>query len=459
MLTFASTLEDIARIAHGTLAPAFGARRVTGVSIDSRNLDDGDLFVALPGEKADGHDYVAAALAAGAVGAIVSRVPDGIGVEQSPLIVVPDSLRALGDLGSAARDLSGATVVAVTGSAGKTTVRNMIAAALATFGPTLVAERNLNNEIGCPLTLFRLRPEHRFAVLELAMRGRGQIKYLADICRPHIGVITNVGESHIGLLGSRENIAQAKAELLAALPADGVAALPRDDFFFDLLDQLAPCRVISFGESPDADVRVSDVAIEGLAGVRFRLRAGDEEAGAFVGIPGRHIAINVAAAAAVCLAAGMSLSQAAAGLNGFADTDMRMQTAQTARGYTVVNDTYNASPASVQAALDVLAVQEGRKVFVFGDMLELGPVTKSTHERIGQAAAKAGVDWMVTVGEWASVAGDAAEAAGVRVERFTDKTEALEALKEGLQPGDIVLVKASRGMGLETVARGLVDGA
>jgi UDP-N-acetylmuramoyl-tripeptide--D-alanyl-D-alanine ligase len=457
MFTFAGTLSDIAAAVRGTLAPTFAGVPVSGVAIDSRQVGAGDVFIALGGTQADGHVFVAAALESGAAGAIVAKVPEGLSVETASLIVVPDTLLALGALGAAARAASDAFVIGVTGSAGKTTVKNMVAAVLAQAGPTLATEGNYNTEIGLPLMLLKLRPEHRFCVLELAMRGRDQIHYLARICHPHVGVITNIGESHFGLLGSREAIAQAKAEILASLPADGVAVLPRDDFFFDLLSELAPCPVTSFGEGDDADIQVANVRIEGLEGVRCSLRAGDEEAELFLGIPGRHIAVNAGAAAGACLAAGLSLADVARGLEGFTAADMRMHVTRTPAGYTVINDAYNASPAAVLAALEVLEAQPGRKIFVFGDMLELGPLTREAHERVGRVVAESGVAWMVSVGEWAGVAAEMAEGLGVPVSRFMDREEALQAVKAGLQPGDVVLVKASRGIGLDTIARGLAD--
>ena len=457
MLTFANTLSDIATAVKGTLSPTFDAVSVSGVAIDSRKVSPGDVFIALGGTQADGHGFVSTALQSGAAGAIVSRLPEGLSADSAPLIIVPDTLLALGDLGAAARQASGALVFGITGSAGKTTVKNMIAAVLAQVGPTLATEGNYNTEIGLPLMLLQLRPEHRFCVLELAMRGRDQIHYLARICRPRIGVITNIGESHFGLLGSREAIAQAKAEILASLPADGTAILPRDDFFFDLLNELALCPVTSFGEGDNADIQISEVRIEGLEGVRCTLRAGGDEAEVFLGIPGRHIAMNAGAAAGACLAAGLSLADIARGLEGFTVADMRMQVTEAPAGYTVINDAYNASPASVLAALEVLEVQTGRKVLVFGDMLELGPLTREAHERVGRVVAEAGIAWMVTVGEWAGVAAEVAEGLGVPVTRFMDREAALEAVKAGLQPGDVVLVKASRGIGLDTIARGLAD--
>jgi len=464
MFTFASTLSDIAAAVKGSISPTFAAVSVSGVAIDSRQVASGDVFIALGGTQADGHAFVAAALQAGAAGAIVSRIPEGraaasapLSAESSPLIVVPDTLLALGDLGAAARQASEALVIGITGSAGKTTVKNMIAAVLSQAGPTLATEGNYNTEIGLPLMLLKLRPEHRFCVLELAMRGRDQIHYLARICRPKIGVITNIGESHYGLLGSREAIAQAKAEILASLPPDGAAILPRDDFFFDLLSELAPCPVTSFGEGVDADIQIANVRIEGLEGVRCTLRAGGDEAEVFLGIPGRHIAVNAGAAAGACLSAGLSLADIARGLDGFTAADMRMQVTQTAAGYTVINDAYNASPASVLAALEVLEAQPGRKVFVFGDMLELGPLTREAHQRVGRVVAESGVAWMVAVGEWAGVAAEVAEGHGVPVSRFVDRETALQAVKADLQPGDVVLVKASRGIGLDTIARGLTN--
>jgi UDP-N-acetylmuramoyl-tripeptide--D-alanyl-D-alanine ligase len=453
------TLAEIAAACGGTLSHGAPDQIVTSVTTDTRKLKPGDLFVALKGERFDGHDFAASACEQGAVAVLVARdLP-----LSCPRIVVKNTLLAYGRLGALAREDSDARFLAVTGSAGKTTTKDMIGSIVSLYGTSLVAEGNENNEIGVPALLLRLRPEHRFCVLELAMRGPGEIGYLAQICQPHIGVITNIGEAHVGRLGSREAIAKAKAELLGALPTDGVAVLNADDFFFGLLSQMAPCPVVSFGfgERPAEvafHVWAEDVHLRGVQPTKFTLRYDHHRLGVTLPLPGRHNVANALAAAAAALAAGVPLDVVGAGLEAFEGANMRTQVLQARGGFTVINDAYNASPTSTPEALHLLGQCEGRKVFVFGDMLELGPASAEAHRRMGKLSADAGVDWIITIGKEAALAAQEAEKLGLQANAVDTVEEALALLEGALESGDTVLVKGSRAMKLEGIVEGLLRG-
>lgn len=447
-------LPEITGLLEGQFTGPNAEVTATGVSTDSRELAPGDLFFALSGERHDGHDFVAAALSAGAAAAVVARRPADLPAD-APLIIVPDTLRAYGRLARWWRDKSSARVLAVTGSAGKTTTKNLVGNILARHGPTVVATGTENNEVGVPRTLLRLGPEHGYCVLEFGMRGRGEIAYLAEVARPEIGVITNIGASHLGRLGGREAIAQAKAELLTALPPEGRAVLNADDFFFPLLSEMAPCPVVSFGLGPRAEVRAEDLVSWGLEGSEFALCVGGQRLPVRLPLPGKHHVLNALAAAAAAWAATGSLEGIREGLAQAEVEPMRGEILRLPGPLTVINDAYNASPTSVVAALDLLGSLSGRKVLVLGDMLELGEFAEAEHRAVGALAAQRGVSWLITVGPAAAFAGEAAREAGVTTVAAETPAEAVEILQRGVQPGDIVLVKASRRMALEQVVEGL----
>lgn len=449
-------LTEIAEIIAGQLrGEAFG-EYPTGVSTDSRTIEPGEVFFALVGEQFDGHDFVASALQAGAAAAVVSRRPAEM-PENAPLIQVEDTLRAYGRLGGWHREQSKAKVIAITGSTGKTTTKRLLSGILSQQGPTLVAPGTENNEIGVPRTLLRLTDEHRFCVLEFGMRGRGEIAYLAEISRPEIGILTNIGASHLGRLGSREVIAQSKAELLQALPAEGRAILNADDFFFGLLQEMSAAPVLSFGLSPQADVRAENIELLGLAGSRFGLCLGEQRLDIELPLLGEHNISNALAAAAAAWAATGSTEGLQEGLREAKSEPMRGRVLKLAGPLTIINDAYNASPTSVAAALDLLASLPGRKVLVLGDMLELGEYAEREHRQVGERAAACGVAWLVAVGPGAAWAAEAAQKSGLATNSVADVEAALSVLREGLQPGDVVLVKASRRLALEQVVQGLQD--
>lgn len=449
------TLASLARACGAALPPSLASvDTVRGVSTDTRTLQPGEVFVALPGERFNGHDYVGAALAQGAVAAVVSQ-PTGHADQE---LLVTDTVQALGEIACAWRQEMPARVAAITGSVGKSTTKGLLASICAAAGPTVATEGTENNEVGVPKTLLRLTPAHRFCVVEFGMRGRGEIRQLTEIARPEVGIITVIGESHIGRLGSREAIAESKAEMLPLLPVEGMAVLPADDFFFPLLTSLSPCPVLAFGCGESALVRCLEVQAESLTSIRAKIRLADETVELTLPLPGRHNLANALAAAAGALALGCATADIIQGLESYAGLAMRGQVVALPGGATLINDAYNANPSSVAAALQVLRAATGRKLFVFGTMLELGECGPEAHRRVGEQAAAAGVSILVTVGDLGALAAETAQAAGVETLTAETPEEAADLLRPLLRPADTVLVKASRGLQLERTVRRLLDG-
>lgn len=427
---------------------------LAGVTTDSRQVVPGQIFVGLKGERFDGADYAAAAVEQGAALAVIERRVEGVGDRQ---LVVPDALVAFSQMARWWRTQMPAKVIAVTGSAGKTTTKDLMASICAEQGPTVATVATENNEIGVPKTLLRLTEEDVFCVLEFGMRGRGQIKQLAEIALPEIGVITVIGDAHLGLLGSREAIAESKAELLPLLPSHGAAVLNADDFFFALFSGMCPCPVVSFGFAEEAQVRCLEVLEEALEHSRARVRIGEETVELRVPLPGRHNLMNALAAAAAGLASGATAGQIKAGIESYGGAAMRGQIIAHESGATIVDDSYNANPTSLAASLQMLSRAPGRKILVFGDMLELGETAPQAHRRVGKLAAQAGVALMVTVGELAAQAAEKAGELGVETRIANSPEEAAEWLGPRLEKDDIVLVKGSRGMALDGAVRRLLD--
>jgi UDP-N-acetylmuramoyl-tripeptide--D-alanyl-D-alanine ligase len=399
----------------------------------------------------------------GAAAVLVSQTP-GPGVK-GPALVVKDSLAALGALAAAWRRRFELPMVAVTGSVGKTTTKEMIAAILSQSAEVLKTPENYNNEIGVPLTLLQLAPEHKVGVIELAMRGKGQIRYLAEMCAPTIGVITNIGVSHLELLSSPAAIAQTKAELLEVMGGAGKAVLNRENESFPFLAEKAG-PYLTFGLQT-GQVRAEEIALDSQ-GSRFILQLprqaaepeGEQESvPVSLPVPGRHNIANALAAAAAARWLGISREQIAGGLGSFRAVIGRLRLLSSPQGYTIIDDSYNASPDSMHAALEVLADIEGvRKIAVLGDMRELGPESAIYHRAIGRFAGQLPLDLIVTVGEMgqeiANAAADALSAAAI--EFVPSAQDALRLLSGQLRPGDVVLVKASRALGLEIVVKGLL---
>lgn len=455
------TVAEAAAAVGGRLIAGPAERRIDGVSTDSRTIAPGELFVPIRGERFDGHAFLADALRKGAAAVFVEA---GRQAELPPLgqacaVAVSNTLGALQDLAAWHRSLFSGPVVAVTGSNGKTTTKDMIAAVLAERFRVLATAGNLNTEIGLALTLLQRDAAHEAVVLEMGMRGRGQIAALAAVARPSIGVVTNVGPVHLELLGTIEAVALAKRELVEALPAGGVAVLNADDARVAAMAAHTQARVVTYGFGPGAQVRAEDVRSCGLDGVAFRLVC--EQGGAEVSLPlpGRHNVANALAAAAVGLSCGLDPESVARGLSAVRPSGMRMQIERLAGDVVVLNDAYNASPLSMAAALQALAdLPAARRLAVLGDMLELGPVSQEAHLRVGELCAAHGVDLLVTVGERSRDIARGAVRAGMAPSAVTSAADAEEAARivcAAVRPGDVVLVKASRGMALERIVAAL----
>jgi UDP-N-acetylmuramoyl-tripeptide--D-alanyl-D-alanine ligase len=457
------TLAEVAAAVGGRATPAADPTQVvTGpVVADSRLVEPGALFVALPGERVDGHDFAAAAVAAGAVGVLAARE---VG---APAVVVDDPLAALGRLARAVVDqLAGLTVVGLTGSSGKTTTKDLVAVLLRRLGPTVAPKGSFNNELGLPLTALTAGPATAYLVAEMGARGVGHVRYLCGITPPRIAVVLNVGAAHAGEFGSREVTAQAKGELVEALPSDGVAVLNADDPLVAAMASRTAARVVTFGLAADADVRAVDLRLDDQARARFRLVTGDGGAEVALRLHGAHQVGNALAAAAVALAAGLDVRAVAEGL-GEADAASRWRMEVTPRpdGIVVVNDAYNANPDSVAAALDALVVIRSaagqtravRRWAVLGEMLELGEDGREQHARLGGRARELGVDRLVAVGDGGRAYLDGfTRDGGTGGAAVDDVPAALALLRAELAPGDVVLVKASRAIGLDRLAAQLL---
>lgn len=446
---------NAARFRLATLAADCGGRMVgpdreiARVHTDTRSIAAGDLFVALRGERFDGNAFAAQALEAGAVAALVER-EDALPAGASG-IVVADSRRALGQIARAHRHRIHPELLAVTGSNGKTTVKEMLAAILRGVhgdAAVLATEGNLNNDIGLPLTLLRLEPAHRFAVCEMGMNHAGEIAWLCEIAEPDITVINNAGTAHLENLGSLEGIARAKGEIVQGLRADGVAVLPQTDRWLPLWQQFAGSRrSLRFGLDAAAEL-AGEAAGEGTV----TLRHGDATATCHLAVPGLHNAHNACAAIAAAIAAGVPLAKAAAALDGFGGSKGRLQIKRAANGATLIDDTYNANPDSAKAAIAVLAAAPQPRILVLGDMGELGPDAPALHREVGEAARAAGLECLFATGELSreTVAGF-----GPGGEHFASHIALIDALRGRLVTDVTVLVKGSRFMRMEQVIEAL----
>ncbi len=447
------SVRRIAEITGGRLSPAGAEGVVRGISTDSRTIRPGELFVPLRGPKYDGHDFLLRALQNGAAACLSEEVIAGLKV---PVIQVEDSLRALGDLAAAHRRNYQGPLVAVTGSSGKTTTKEMLAAILERTAPGLKSAGNFNNLVGVPLTLFGLRPEeHRWAVIEMGMSARGEIARLAEIAAPTLGLITNIGPAHLETLHGLDGVARAKGELFAALQPGAVAVINADDPRVLALPVANGVHRLLYGLSGEAEVRAEAVVARGRQ-VRFRLCVGDRSARVVLPVAGRFNVSNALAAAAVARALGVPFDTIVAGLCGFRPLQGRMQLCPLASGALLLKDDYNANPLSMGAALEALDQLdgEGRRIAVLGDMFELGDESHRLHREVGARAARH-CDLLLLLGDMAGVMADGARAAGLaprRIRIATDHEEAAACLARVLRTGDRVLVKGSRGMRMERIA-------
>jgi UDP-N-acetylmuramoyl-tripeptide--D-alanyl-D-alanine ligase len=465
------TLAQIAGITAGQLH-GDPAAVVTGeVVIDSRRAGPGGLFAAVPGERADGHDFAAAAVAAGAVAVLATRpVP-------VPSVLVADVPAALAALARFVIDaLPAAAVAGITGSSGKTTTKDLAAQLVERLGPTIAPAGSFNNEFGHPLTVLRADSSTRYLVLELSARGPGHIAYLCRVAPPRYGVVLNVGHAHAGEFGGLDQVARAKGELVEALPAGGTAILNADDPRVLAMAVRTAARVVTFGvddrtaqtgaaEIQPADIRAAGVRLDDLGRPSFTLLTPEGQAAITLRLHGAHTVPDAVAAAALARELGLGLADIADGLcAAVARSRWRMEVRRREDGVTVINDAYNANPESVRAALDALRhlAQDGRGFAILGHMAELGEVSRASHEDIGEYAARAELAGLIAVGEEA----EPILAGARRVRSWTgealavpDGHAALEALSNHLKPGDVVLVKASRAARLEGVAVDLLEGA
>lgn len=441
------SLDTVARItgAHNHVATTVC---ITGVSTDSRRIQPGDLYVALRGDRFDGHDFVAAAAAAGAVAAIVDTIQDAVPLVQ---LQVSDTLRALGELGGYNRSLFTGPVVSVTGSAGKTSVKQLMASVLSQQYNTWMTQGNLNNHIGAPLTLLALTPEHEAAMIELGASGAGEIAYTAQWVKPHVGIITNAAEAHIEGFGSLDGVVQTKGELLDYIQPDGTAILNADDVYYQRWATRAAARKqISFGLSDRADVRALNIQCD-LQGSIFTLQYQGNSWPVRLPLLGEHNVRNALAVAAAGFALGMTAGKIIAGLEDAGAVAGRLQWVQGDRGQRILNDAYNANPASVKAAIDVLKHAE-RSWLVLGDMAELGADEAAQHTAIGRYARAQGIQHVLTTGVLSRFT---TEAFGAGAHWFATREELVQFLQQQTQQQDVILVKGSRSAGMDLVVTAL----
>jgi UDP-N-acetylmuramoyl-tripeptide--D-alanyl-D-alanine ligase len=420
-----------------------------GYSIDSRTIRPGELFFAVKGERMDGHDFVGQALAKGAVGAVVRKDQLARYSAIAGLLAVDDTLVALQTLGTAVRRWWGKPLVGVTGSTGKTTTKDAIAHVLSQRFRVLKSEGNFNNHFGLPLMLLQLEPEHDIAVIEMGMSHAGEIAALAKIAQPEVGVITNVAPVHLEFFNSVADIARAKYELIASLPAGSTAILNADDEYVSQFGRDFHGKVVLYGKNPSADVRAENVQSRGAAGSVFDVVTGGCRDRATLALVGAHNIYNALAAVAVGLERGLTPSEAVDALVTLVPTDKRGEVVQVGN-ITVINDCYNSNPKALDVMVDTLAAMPAKRhIVVAGEMLELGPAGEEMHRRSGQHMAGQKIDWLVGVRGLAKPMVEAAHAAGIRAEFVATPEEAGEWLIRETRDGDVVLLKGSRGVKLE----------
>ncbi len=442
---------QLSAAAAGIHAEYFGENvSFTHVSTDTRSLTQGDLFVALQGEHFDGHEYLHQAQEAGAVAAMVSRVPE----TELPLLKVKDTRLGLGQLAAFWRQHFTLPLAAVTGSNGKTTVKEMIASILRQRGSVLATHGNLNNDIGVPLTLLRLQEQHRYAVIEMGANHAGEIEYLCTLARPDVAVVTNAAAAHLEGFGSIDGVAHAKGEIFSGLGSAGTAIINADDVYAPLWTQLAGNRkIISFGLGDTADV--SAAWQQQRDGVQLELRTPAGQATLLLRLQGRHNVMNALAATATALALGADLDMVQAGLAQVEAVAGRLQVLQGSAGMRILNDTYNANPASLQAAVDVLAAMPGQKWLVLGDMGELGSGAEQLHADCGKLARASGVMRLYAMGE---LSRHAVDSFGEGARWFASHADLVRQIRQDWQGEGVLLVKGSRLMHMEEVVNALQTG-
>ena len=453
------TIAEIAQVLNYPYLQT-GEGIVTGISIDSRAVNKGDLFVALVGEQTDGHKYLVQAIEQGAAGVVISREDTIAEYGLQNYVLVEDGTAFLQTLAHWLRQNTNIPVIAVTGSTGKTSTKDFLAAVLAPLGDVVVTKGNRNNELGMPLTICRLEEDTKAMVVEMGMRGLGQIEFLCNIAKPQYGLITNIGKTHCELLGSQENIAQAKCELLAHIPADGMIALNSSDRTL-ITPWLDTCkgRVVWYdgtGKDQNAEYRAENI-VQHANGITYELHAGNHIETIHLAVHGVHNVSNSMAAIAIAREVGVSWEQIVSTLSQAKLTGMRLDITKNADGITIINDAYNANPDSMKSAISVLMHQDGcRKVAVLGDMYELGKYEEESHREVGKEAAVQHVDYLIAVGQLGALIGESAHMAGCHVDFAKDNAEAISLLNQYIKTGDAVLVKGSRGMKMEQIVQSLM---
>jgi len=443
---------EIVNAAQGILMNFEGDLEISGVSIDSRRINPGDMFIALKGESFDGHDFIGKAVEKGAALVVTQRLPEGCRV---PYILVEDTLKALQDIARYYRSKFPIPFVAITGSAGKTTTKDMIASVLSRKFKVIKTEGNLNNAIGLPLTLLKLQYSHQIAVLEMGMSSLGEISLLSDIVRQDIGVISNVGLTHIEKLGSRENILKAKLELFSYFDSENTAVINGDNGMLGGF-RSEKYRVIKYGLKESNDISAYAIDEKGEAGISFSVDLEGVKSDFTVMLPGIHNVYNALSAIAVARLFGMEPKDIREGLISFKPSAMRMEIINLDGRVKLINDVYNANPESMKAAIDVLNTMKsgGRGICILGDMLELGDLSHEEHYKTGAYAASSGAEAIIAVGEFSDDIKRGAMASGMNsssVHAFSGTKEAAVSLDELVRPGDTVLIKGSRGMKMEYI--------
>ena len=460
-------IRDLIEAVSGRMIQGNINALVNPVSIDSRTLNPGDLFFALAGPNFDGYNFIIDAFGKGASGIVISKKinfpeKEKIKYENKIIIEVEDTLKALQDWAKFFKKEYKTYNVCVTGSTGKTTTKELIASILALKYSLLKTAGNYNNEIGIPLTLFKLKDNHKILITEMGMRGLGEIKDLTDLVKPDLAIVTNIGESHIGLLGSKDNIFRAKSEILTSLNTDGIAVLNRDDsYYFKMRELVKDKRIIAFGIKNISDIMASDIKLRNGKGMKFNLKIGNnQEKGLYLPLLGIHNIYNVLAASAVAFALGIDRDLIIKGLASFKPIPMHMHLIDFYDDIKIVNDSYNASPSSVKSALLTFTGIAGknRKIVILGDMLELGEMADFYHKEIGREIVNSSIDILITLGDGGKLIAQSAIENGMQDDCvFSFRKENREKLSlkllSILNPMDFLLLKASREMEMEKIQK------
>ena len=461
------TVEEVLRATGGKLLQGKGDSSFQGISTDSRTVAEGELFIALKGLRFDGHHYALEALRKKAGGVLIEREKVGDirwnGYRSRAVIAVDDTLTALGDMARNWRRKYNIPLVALTGSNGKTTTKEMTAACLETTFPVLKTKGNLNNLIGVPLTLLTLTEKERVVVLEMGMNVPGEISRLTEIAEPDVGLITNIQTVHLEGMGSLERLKEEKGELFRRMRRNGTILVNRDDPRVVDLAGDYPGQKITFGIEHPADIMAKEIRLHGAEGTSFTLILEGEAMEVHLRLLGRHFVPNALSAMAVACLFGVEVIRAREALENFQPFSMRMEVIPLKGGETLINDAYNANPYSTEVALETLAEAKGtgRAIAVLGDMLELGSLTKEAHEQIGKRVSELSIDFLLAMGEEASVVVESAIRHGLPTEKariVESHSEAISLLRQMIQNGDWILVKGSRKMAMEEIVEGLAGG-